>query len=339
MKRYLLFYFLFVTMFLLSSCTSNENEVVSEPNATQFDVSTKIKTLQQLQALNDQLSKNAHVTRLSSGNSTLDADIIGGIYGLGVGESIGSLGKFFGVWGWSAYASCAFVGSAVGAVAFSWRYHKKKNGCSITNFMKAQMYDKVADYCSIKTNIDYGFENTEIPDSIFNQLFIPTGFDDIEKVGIAHNKILQIDPLELMNLQLGYGVNGGDLEKPIDDLLEPDRNPCVEALFDDNDYWDEYNATFNVFDNYYSNGSFDYSQYLDDNPLITTDATNVLRLFMAAIHAVPQTTNSMIQLVNNYIQTIETNNELTNTERRQLYVGFIIAVYSFDLWNGNPNVL
>ena len=116
-------------------------------------------------------------------------------------------------------------------------------------------------------------------------------------------------------------------------------NPCAAELFVDNTFMESYDNELNMVDDYIVDGAFSYNDYLTDHPLVTSDATNILLLFMAALHNVQQTTGNMIQLVNDYIQTIEMNNELTTAERKQLYTGFIIAVYSFDLWNSNPVIL
>lgn len=340
MKKYLLLCLAFVGMLLMMSCSNEENENV--PQIYGFkNVDLNCQTVRQLQAYNDAIMKDIKVTRFSTGNKLVDADIMGGIYGLGIGESIGSLGKFFGVWGWGAYGTCTAAGALVGAGAFSWKYYKRTHNCAITQFMTNQLYEKLTDYCSNTFRIvNYTFVNDEQTDSIFNQLQIPDGYEEIEKIGIAHNIVLQDDDSQLL-LSFGDGLNGGGIGAPIGDDIpcEPELNPCAVQLFADSVFIDSYDDGLDMVDYYTIGGEFSYSDYLNDYPLLTTNATNVMLLFMSALHNIPQTTSNVIQLVNDYIETIEMNNELTTAEREQLYTGFIIAVYSFDLWNGNPILL
>lgn len=335
MKKILFLSFAFFGMLFLTSCSQDDVKGADSVTKIHTDEAYS-QTLEDIKLYNSNLLKSVSTTRSIHGNDKLtQADIMGAVYGFGLGDSFGGIGRFFGVWGWAGYGACVFAGTVAGAVTFSWKQYQIQSGCAITGFMTESMYASIDDYCCTKTKIENGvFSVIETSDSILNRLNIPSGFNDIEKVGIAHNKLLGSHIINLTDLQ-GLPTRGGNLSgNDLEELLP--LNPCAEALFDDSEFANAYDDLLDVVDIYNdTNNTFDYSAFLNDNPLSTTTATNILRQFMTAFQIASFSTASVINLVNDYINIIESNNELTTIERQQLYICFIVATYSYDHWYGS----
>ena len=338
MKKYYFIFIAFVGMLFFTSCSTDENleceQVLSQESSLEYS-----KTLRDIELYNQQLSQKFPSTRSARYDNLIKADVLGGVYGASLGEGLGSYVMWLGGWGVGAYATCTFSGALLGAAAFSWKQYKRQSGCAITTMMTDDLYSDIKIHCENKTTItNNSFVCLDASDSIFNQLNIPLGYNDIEKVGIAHNKILHGDVNNSLPLSGPNNLNGGDMLQSLEEPIYPINNYCAQALFEDLDFADSYNDVLDLVDDYNDiDNIFDYSEFLNDYPLITTTATNILRNFFMGLDITPQNTTSIIWLVNSYIQIIESNNELTTSERKQLYLAFIVAVYSFDHWYMGPS--
>lgn len=336
MKKYYYLFIVFIGMLFITSCSTDDDSESKQVSNINTEYS---KTLFDIEQFNQHLLQNTSTTRAARYDNLTKADVLGAIRGFDVGQSVGSLGFFLGAWGVGAYATCTFGGALLGAAAFSWKQYKIQSGCTITTMMTDELYSDIKIHCENKTTItNNSFVCLDASDSIFNQLNIPSGYNDIEKVGIAHNKILHGDVNNSLPLSGPNNLNGGDMLQSLEEPIYPINNYCAQALFEDLDFADSYNDILDLVDDYNDIDSiFDYSEFLNDYPLITTTATNILRNFFMGLDITPQNTTSIIWLVNSYIQIIESNNELTTSERKQLYLAFIVAVYSFDHWYMGPS--
>jgi len=337
MKKYLFIAVAFIGMLFVTSCESDNEGYVDIPKTSTIVVEQNCKTLTALEQYNQTQKSKVVQTRgfwgwLKRVAKTVSADVIGaGAAILAEQATIGSLTSLNGAVGTVATVIVG-IGGAVPASIAAWN-----SDCAIVAYEpQNQVLNNVISCDRQNLLITGGPQkdySTELPgDNIFAEIDFPEDMDIIKATGVYHNLVINESEIHSKPTNT-YGLNSPDLghDDPGDVLCE-DLDDYIESR----DYASVFNTAWNNIPNYMGTESFNYSSYLNSVCPASSNVKSTYLLFLQALNNDTSITSlsDVIDLVNDYVNIIETNNEFSQEEREQIYAGLAVAAYSYKLWSG-----
>lgn len=324
--------FIFVLVFISTSlgffsCSSNdeaENQSISKvfPKRNMPN-----KTLEELSNLNDSLMLangplvDKIITRSGWGTGVKDADVVGALCGHYVGLHY--------AWMTGPHAATTYIGCVLVSAAVSSALAAAKEELNPMSNSEMEDFYVISDanyqYCDQLP--DSSFLET---DPLLLQINLPNRFRYLSYLGRNHNAI--ISDWRTSRITITRSPN---LNTPVDPI-DPEEPGIpvndLSSLYLDSCFNESYCNTINEICNIQNFYNDDYVNYIDLN--YNGNIGDTYQLFLEAYH-LTSTTSSLISLVNQYITIIESNNDFSDEERKAIYSGFMIAVYSCDYWNNN----
>lgn len=315
MKKFLILSLLFIgTIFMVSCSNDNEKPMDSQPamNAN--------KTLIELQEYNSLFISEHPVTRANWWNylQIASADYKWGKRGAKAGQIIaGIAGAATGGTGYAVTVGvCA--GAAGGYASYrKWqRLYPNEEGASASY---QEVMSKIEDLYA-----DNYFNNTlhplgvDIYSVLGAQINLPSDFEHLRRIGNDHNKVL-----ESLKNELFPFLSRGPIEEGI--ITDPILSP-IEELFDESEL------------QYTSSSAFTAITTTSDGDLaasVSLVVDSIVDTFDTLLHSTSMDNAGLVSAINSYISIIENNNELTYSEKEDVYSTLIIALYSILYWNDN----
>lgn len=278
------------------------------------------QTLKELKALNDSIistNMDMHETRSGNRMPWYIADATGAVVG---GQIANQWAYLCGPFAFKAYVATVVLSAAVCSAS---ALAESNAAPMLLNDYNSFYYVGDHNYSTQTQILD---DTCQINNSLVNSINIPQSFRSLSYIGINHNAIL----LDWNSPQNTRTRSGGYLE-PLDpgDPLQPINN--LSPLYRDTLFRNSYDSTIgsiNAVFNYY-NG--DFADYLITN--YDNNISDACYLFFQA-SAYSNSTSDMITLVNQYISIVESNQDFTEDEKKVFYGGLIVAIFSFEYWNG-----
>lgn len=150
---------------------------------------------------------------------------------------------------------------------------------------------------------------------------LPIDFSYLRRVGNDHNAILS-------NIE-SYTSNGITRAYLDHDLGDP-TGPFIDDVFSDiNLRMDTESAYLSI------TATSDGDSYCSSGSVIVDQ---IYSSFLSLMPTCTSSTSNMISAINGYINIIENNNELTDSEKEMVYAGFMIAFYSYEYWSNYNTV-
>lgn len=338
MKKYFFIAVAFFGMLFVTSCESDDEGFVDVPKTQELTVEQNCKTLAALEQYNLAQKGEGVETRgfwnwLKRIAITVSADVAGaGAAILAEEATIGAISSLGGAAGTVA-AVVIGLGGGVPASIEAW-----KTGCAIVVQYEpqSQVLNNVR-FCGRQNLIiseggpqkDY---STELPgDNIFAQIDFPAGMDIVKATGVYHNLVINDSEVNLRPTN-SYGLNGSDLQPhdPGDEVSETLDNFIMSS-----EYASVFNTAWNTVPNYMGTDSFNYNSYFNSICPTSSNVKSTYLLFLQALNDNTSVTclSDVIDLVNDYVDIIEANNEFSQEERVQIYAGLAVAAYSYKLWS------
>ena len=231
------------------------------------------------------------------------ADVKGAFTGAKYGSETGSM------FGPHSAVVLGTVGALlVGTVASLAAYEQENSSTSTTCFIAPlQMYH-------IAQEADSLFMNRWTEEVGDCQTAVDADYDEIDGIGELHNAIL--DTL------IGYGLQASGETYQADTLCQDE---CLTSdIFLTEGFEQCYYST------YYTN--FSSSETLFDDTFDGV-ANDVAALFMEMLMQFAANPDCVANIVDHYAETIEDSQELSNDDKRAIYIGLRIAKASSSYWN------
>lgn len=319
----------FCILVFMASC-SNE---LSEAEDTNTQEIASSKTLSDLKAFNASFESETSFTRGWWDNNgirigrILKADLGGAIACMGdnkalVGIAAGMVvkGGTAGAWiGGSIIAGIALYGAAPA----SYRSYQIQYPYAYSIDDLYNMHNTTTNYCVKIAQQDVA---SFLIDSIGACITIPNSMKFLLLSGMGHNKIVH---------QYMAGKSDTPMRAPITPIVgDSEEMSYALQIFTGEDLESSFSNAWLYAEQYTTSAGFDYSSYIADHEYESENVTETISLFLSAYDSSVNSLSSIISLVNGYINIIEADDEFSTEERYQIYAGLIVAVYSFDLWNG-----
>ena len=332
MKKYILFCLISITMMIFfSSCSDNDKEYTNVSSEIIIENASNNKTIQQMKEYN-KVKLNTPVATRSIGGwlkkifHVTCADVLGALKGI--------------VDNYSTIQTCNSINPTLatiatvyfgldGGIPASKHAWNTCNGLSLTTSQWNSLFSNVVDFCEISEVLnDTTFQNSIYveQDTLFSEILLPTSLSHLKTVGLYHNVVLNsFTPLQPLNRDgTRYDVTPYQQPEEIEELLESSN----------------FSSTFysvkNAIAMHFSilNG-FDIESFITANPYTSSNVGDTFDLFFDALDNIVTEPDDVLSLVNDYIDIIETNNEFSTYERTQVYLGFVVAAYSYNMWYHN----
>lgn len=337
MKKYFFIAVAFFGMLFVTSCESDDEGFVDVPKTQELTVEQNCKTLAALEQYNLAQKGEGVETRgfwnwLKRIAITVSADVVGaGTAIVAEQATIGAFSSLSGAAGTIATVAIG-LGGAIPASIKAW------TDCAIVAQYEpqSQVLNNVR-FCGRQNLIiseggpqkDY---STELPgDNIFAQIDFPAGMDIVKATGVYHNLVINDSEVNLRPTN-SYGLNGSDLQPhdPGDEVSETLDNFIMSS-----DYASVFNTAWNNILDYMGTDSFNYNSYFNSICPTSSNVKSTYLLFLQALNDNTSVTclSDVIDLVNDYVDIIEANNEFSQEERVQIYAGLAVAAYSYKLWS------
>lgn len=312
MKKLILALAVFLSLAgVLTSC-SNDETPVANTNAVEVK---KSEILQQLQTINDSLNQNVEIPKsrgfwsglyivLRDAMGAHDGGKIGALTGAVIGSAVEGVGAIPGA------AIGRDVGAVIGAIAYSHQAYKETcKGLELPITDLPYIMGGYQEACTVTSDSDEVSDNILVLD------------DNFENIGRLHNKTLNY-LLDNVNKLMPLGDDWEIPEGP--EILEDPVFSAFELAVLESD---EYVSAFN----------HGVASITGDD-IITSDGTlpnDILVLYFDAINNFDLNGyhTEIVNVTNQYLEIISSNNELTEDEKNQLYITLAVAVYSYDFWS------
>lgn len=72
---------------------------------------------------------------------------------------------------------------------------------------------------------------------------------------------------------------------------------------------------------------------LEKNPTGSVRAENAIKEYLKLFTTYPENVDDIIQITNDYINIIESNNEFNDDEKAMIYAGLMVSIYSLQIWD------
>ena len=195
--------------------------------------------------------------------------------------------------------------------------------CSIIGFIQPTTSNTYQD-ARMYLKVNHLFDSVELDDYTIFGINLPTNHRYIQSIGEHHNGII-------LSAISGNNRIIRDFEVP-EEPEEPIISDPIDSLFADTNFHAQY---------------FDLGD--DVNDALTTDSLNYSQLFVSNIYSSYFYPNEIaklflnavlycnclydiIYLSNSYIAAVYQDNLLTERQKNALYSCFIVAIYSYSLW-------
>ena len=228
----------------------------------------------------------------------------------------------------SEYQEQKTMAMLAGGAKASYKALRDNSTCAGLSMLNSNMYDETFDYCLTHEII---FRADMSIDTLLTSVAIPDDYCFLDLLGLSHNNIMSENTLPNNPiLPIGGGLRPG-IDGINSDPTPIDENE-IESIFENEVFQSSCYLLIDRIDSCFYQGELDYIQ-LYESVLHVNDLTDdVGVLFLDALQYC-LTTQDVKSLVYNYINTIETYNELSFEDRFSLYGSFIVAIYSFDFWS------
>lgn len=80
-------------------------------------------------------------------------------------------------------------------------------------------------------------------------------------------------------------------------------------------------------------GELDINGYFRKNPTGSVRAENAIKEYLKLFTTYPENVDDIIQITNDYINIIESNNEFNDDEKAMIYAGLMVSIYSPQIWD------
>lgn len=316
-----LYAFAFIGMLCLTSCSSDNDGYVDVPKSY-AEQSKKCKTIVLLEQYN---SEHAGETIQTRSNilpylQVARADYKWGKRGARAGQLIAGLAGA--ATGGTGY--CVTVGIAAGAVG-GYASYRKMQELFPDGYIQPGIDDAMGQINALyssKESADSLLPLAE--DEFYNygiQINLPTGFEHLRRIGNDHNAVLKLLRGEL-RLPKKPLKSPGTL-KPIDpdDFVSPVMEVFLQPEFT-NTTSSAHNAITSLSDG-------------DSAAFVSNVVDSVIDAFDSLLTSTSMSSSQLISAINSYISIVESNNDLTFSEKECVYSSLIIALYSVEYWFNN----
>ena len=313
----------FVLMLALVSCTSADADLSDTITVNQANSIT----LKKIQEYNQVMLLQHPQTRGTNGGLKIAAhDIVGAFSGINAGKAIaGLLGIATGGTGSAAtIIGCGIIGGA----AASYKCYRNNKGLTtkIENFYKYSLN-------IINENLKSDTTNYYIP-YMYNPKIIhvklPKDFETLKDVGEAHNKLL------LGSNYSSPSTRATVVRDPVDAKIPPiltlDKEKVKIAL-NSKDFKNQFDKIISNLDKSTIDGELDINGYFRKNPTGSVRAENAIKEYLKLFTTYPENVDDIIQITNDYINIIESNNEFNDDEKAMIYAGLMVSIYSPQIWD------
>ena len=196
--------------------------------------------------------------------------------------------------------------------------------CSLIGFIQpttSNTYEDARLY--LKVNHISGLENPN--NYSINGINLPIGYKYLQSIGEHHNGIiLSTINRNSSNREMRY------IEEPIGP--EPIVPDPIDSLFADTNFHMQYFDLGNEIDDDLTTDSLNYSQLFVSSIYYNYYYSNeIAKLFLNAI-LYSNSLSDIINLSNSYITVVRQNNTVTLHQKKALYSCFVVAIYSYSLW-------
>lgn len=323
MRKYL---FLFACLAMFASCSKDDSESQSSDTIRDPELT---ETVRQLQMINDSL-RMAHPLTRSTPNKTIAAsDVRGACKGISAGATLAeALGLASG--GVGAAVTIITCGVA-GAAAESYLASQKNEGYSISSTDIENIYQISNEFCQSHPMIPD--DGTMAPfDVSYKKLNLPEKFKYLRYIGANHNAIV----MKMQN-QTSAQANAPKKAGPTTPVVI-DQQRYVKKVFNNGSFKTTYSSIANDATTYWTESGYDYLTDIKDHPSGSRYVDSTYKLFLNALTATDLSTDEVASLINSYIATIEANPRFTDSNKENIYAGFIVALYSHNYWKGYASI-
>ncbi len=313
MKNLSRFLLLFI-MAVLVSCSSNDEMLISDNQPSNMYESA---TLSKLSAINDSVAliKGGHQSRgILKGFFLITADFTGA-YSMGkIGSALGGAIGGAATAGPGAVPGAAIggtIGAAIGGIGASYGAYLTSKGCAIIHVPSIENSQMA--YCSAKEDVKKL--------SYIGVLDIPDETDSIEMIGIIHNEAMDvlIKANQIMPASRGPIWDSSDAPTFSDSSLSAFESSVLSS----EKYVTEYNKVIAA--------NSDFAVLIDPDRLT---ANAVAQLYKDALQNYDNASfEDIVSLTNQYISIVDESNEISKEDKRNLYIAFSVAIYSYKYWS------
>lgn len=318
------FRFVFVMIsFLLVACSQVENEKVAAEPVEAQQLEPANNTLRELAIYNESFAIQQTDRPITRGFwSDLWTIIKSDLVGAGIGAYKGLLRSISFPFGFmfshKAIITHALAGGFIySSHAFQEVYCDDNQADDSVSFSRLKVISEESIFDDVPIIIQSAVDTSLIA--------LPDSLQDILKVGLAHNKLMQ----EWLNDISASGNTQGVISPILDDDYESND---VSDFLNSRDFSRYYHALEIEISDYCSIAGFDYDSFMEDEPFDSENVAQTIDLFVQAAESNVTSLNSLITMVNGYINIIETNNEFSYEEKMQIYSSLVVAIYSYSLW-------
>lgn len=320
MKKYFMFFVLFVAFVTLNSCSSNTGEeLIVRTSDVMVDGGS---TVEALQKYNSSLLKFSGQTRGSRRLEIAAADIVGAASGVNAGKTLAGL--VGAATGGTGFAAIVIGAGLITGASSSYLAYKRHAACSyvedtsrLFDYTKKAVCEKfvMADNDALTEGI---YEVDDCKDLVANMIGLPTEFNYIRTLGADHNTIL-----------LAANVEG--------DLPSKDEDCNLEQVMLSPEDFSKFNEAMNcrelkdVFCS--SMKKVESESRLDALVGCSERVKQALQGYLDLFQSYPENVNDLVEIANGYIKIIEEQNEFSKEEKELIYSAIMVSVYSPQLWD------
>ncbi len=316
MKKYLVLSLLVIGIMFVVSCTNDNEKPVDSQPATNAN-----KTLIELQEYNSQFISEHSVTRANWWNyiRVASADYKWGKRGAKAGQIIAGIAGV--ATGGSGYAITVGVSAGVAGGYASYRkwqqLYSDDEGASVS-YQEAmnRMEGLYANNYYNNTLNSLGVDNYAV---LGAQINLPSNYEHLRRIGNDHNMVLE----QLREESVPF-LSRGPFEEG--HITESILTTPIEDLFDEYELQYTSSSAFSAITT---------SSDGDSAASVSFTVDSIVDTFDTLLHSVSMDNAGLVSAINSYISIIENNNELTYSEKEDVYSTLIIALYSILYWNDN----